>query len=614
MKFYQLLLSAALTISNATFAANPSDQDLSLLKNQPVNFAKVKITDKFWAPRLQNHAKTTLAAGLDQCIHKTHRVDNFAVAAGKKEGKFEGIFYDDSDLYKMIEGAAYSLINNPDPALEARIDSIINLIAAAQMPDGYLMTYYILGNGERWSDMNMHEMYCCGHLIEAAIAYYDATGKKTLLDVATRFADHIDRTFGPGKRDWVPGHEEIELALVKLYRTTGEKRYLDLATWLLDQRGHEKADWSNPNYYQDLTPVRDLTEITGHAVRAMYLFTGMADAATAAQDSSYLPALDRLWNDVIGTKMYITGGIGSSGANEGFTKPYDLPNETAYCETCASVGMILWNQRMNMLRGEAKYIDILERSLYNGALAGVSLSGDRFFYVNPLASNGSHHRQAWYGTACCPSQIARFLPSIGNYIYATSNDALWVNLFIGSLTTVELNGTNVLVNMQTDYPWNGFVRLQVNPSKKTDFEMRIRIPGWCKNVKLKVNENKVKTKIDNGYAVISRKWAKGDIVTVDMDMPVEVVAADPRVEANQGRRAIQRGPIVYCLEQTDNPDIANAALNANTSFSITQDPRMLGGIVYIDAKTASGTLRFIPYSTWDNREPGAMEVWVPYKE
>lgn len=589
----------------------------SLQKNYPINFSQVKITDNFWQPRLLTHANVTLQAGLNQCENETQRIRNFAIAAGLIKGVFKGFVYDDSDLYKMLEGASYSLMNNPNPKLESKLDSIISLISAAQMPDGYLMTYFELGDiNKRWTDMNMHEMYCCGHLIEAGIAFYNATGKRSLLDVAIKYANHIDNTFGEGKRVWVPGHEEIELALVKLYRVTKDQRYLKLAKWLLEQRGHNNATWdpADKDYYQDLVPVKDLKKISGHAVRSMYMFTGMADVSSATNDTTYLPALDRLWNDVVNTKMYITGGIGSSKANEGFSEDYDLPNEDAYCETCASVGMVLWNQRMNMLKGDGKYVDILERSMYNGALAGISLSGDRFFYVNPLASSGNHHRKAWYGTACCPSQISRFLPSIGNYIYATSPDnSIWVNLYIGSETTVKTAGNSINLKQETKYPWFGKVNLFVDPKKSETFKVKLRLPGWCKKYDISVNGQKVKTQMDLQYIVVNRKWKKGDVITFNMDMPVEVVAADPRVKADAGKRAIQRGPVVYCMEEVDNKDIDSAKIDESTQYTATFEPDFLGSVVAITANAGNQVYKFIPYYAWDNRQAGKMKVWVDYK-
>lgn len=605
-----------LTLSAAALLCACGGKETGISKNTPVKFSEVEVDDAFWAPRISGLSETTVPFCLDQCCTKTSRVNNFAVAAGLAEGRWQGLFYDDSDLYKTIEGAAYSLQNNPDAALEAKLDSIISIIAAAQLGDGYLDTYYILEKpGERWTDMDKHEMYCCGHLIEAAIAYRDATGKRTLLDVAEKFADHLLANFGEGRRDWVPGHPEIELALVKLYRETGKKGYLDLAHFLLEERGHGKADWGKwTEYYVDAEPVADMTRICGHAVRCMYLFTGMADWSAQSGSEEYIPALDRLWENVVGANMYITGGIGSSRHNEGFTTDFDLPNEDAYCETCASVGMVMWNQRMNMLKGDAKYADVLERAMYNGALAGISLSSDRFFYVNPLASAGKHHRKPWYGTACCPSQISRFLPSVGGYIYAVSPEALWVNLYIGSSTSVKVGRTEVDVAMVTDYPWDGKVSLTVTPEKPRTFGLKLRIPGWCGGWELKVNGEAVDAAVADGYATVHRKWKKGDEISLTMDMPVEVVAADPRVKADEGRRAIQRGPIVYCLEEVDNPSVADAVLDPDAKFSTDFEPQLLGGVCTISTHQRNGDLKFIPYYAWDNREPGRMEVWVKYAE
>lgn len=604
-----LLIAAGLASCSTT------QKETFAQKNEPVNFARVKINDTFWLPRINKHAEVTLPACINQCENETQRVKNFAIAGGLEPGEFKGLVYDDSDLYKMIEGCSYSLMNHPNPELEKKLDEIIAKIASAQQKDGYLMTYFILGDlNQRWTNMDKHEMYCCGHLIEAAIAYFNATGKRTLLDVAVKYADHIDNTFGPGKRNWVPGHQEIELALVKLYRQTKDKRYLKLSNWLLEQRGHGLGDWQAKDYYQDLVPVNQLAKISGHAVRAMYMFTGMADLASITKDTSYVHALDRLWEDVVKTKMYATGGIGSSRKNEGFTEDYDLPNAEAYCETCASVGMVFWNQRMNMMKGDGKYINILEKAMYNGALAGISLSADRFFYVNPLESDGTHHRKPWYGTACCPSQISRFLPSVGNYVYATSDEALWVNLYIGSETQVTVQGVPVNVKQETNYPWEGTVQLTVSPETKKDFAVKLRLPDWCKKYTLKVNGEEFKATEDAQYLVVDRKWNPGDQITFDMAMPVEVIAADPRVKANVGKRAIQRGPLVYCMEETDNPKYDEATLLPSMNYTTAFESNLLGGVVTVTAIHGDDTYKFVPYYAWDNREPGKMKVWVNYEE
>lgn len=596
---------------------------------EPIPFSKVKITDNFWKPRLQKHATVTLPVCIDQIENQTARIRNFENAA-RKTGKHEGIFFDDSDVYKAMEGMAYSLVNNPNPEIEKKLDDWIDKIAAAQQPDGYLNTYYTLtGLDKRWTNMDKHEMYCGGHMIEAAIAYYQATGKRKFLDVAIRFADHLDNTFGFGKKHWIPGHQEIELALVKLFHVTENERYLKLANWLLEERGHGYgADikyvyegggdvwWAgNPKYCQDDVPVREQSVIAGHAVRAMYMYCGMADVAAVTHDQGYIDALNRLWECVVMRNMYITGGIGSSRHNEGFTEDYDLPNEEAYCETCASVGMVFWNHRMNQMTGDAKYIDVLERSLYNGALAGISLAGDRFFYVNPLESLSNHHRQAWYGCACCPSQISRFLPSIGSHIYGQSDNALWVNLFIASETEANLLGNKVTVKQETQYPWNGKVVLTITPQKQKIFDVKIRQPQWVDSYMYTVNGKSHESKPSaGGYLTLERKWQAGDRIEIDWQMKPALVAADPRVKADAGKRAIQRGPLIYCIEETDNPKYEDAILTANTNLLEHFYPELLGGVSSVITYTGKNSLVYIPYYAWDNRDAGKMKVWVDYKE
>lgn len=592
--------------------------DAPLKKISQIDFSHVKIEDSFWSPRLEKHTSATLPVCIDQIENQTGRIKNFENAA-KGEGKHSGIFFDDSDVYKALEGIAYSLINNPDAELEKKADEWIDKMAAAQQPDGYINTYYTLtGLDKRWTNMDKHEMYCAGHMIEAAVAYYKATGKRKLLDVSIRMADHMMSVFGPGKRNWVPGHEEIELALVKLYETTGETKYLDFANWLLEERGHGygsmggEGEW-NKEYYQDVVPVRDLESISGHAVRCMYLYCGMADVAALKNDTGYVEAMNKLWDDVVHRNMYITGGIGSSGHNEGFTVDYDLPNLEAYCETCASVGMVFWNQRMNQFTGDSKYVDVLERSMYNGALAGVSLAGDRFFYVNPLESKGNHHRKEWYGCACCPSQISRFLPSIGNYIYGVSKDALWVNLFIGNTTVVDIDGKEVKLHQETSYPWEGKVNLTVSAENDIDKNLRIRIPEWCDEYSLSVDGKAVDADVEKGYAVI-KEWNPGDVVTLDMAMPVEIMESDPRVKENVGKRAIQRGPLVYCIEEVDNgTGFDSLHLNDSSSFEVADVPDLLGGVKVIKAKTDDKNILFVPYYAWDNRSAGKMKVWFEWK-
>ncbi len=615
-RFIYLLTFAAAAIVLAACMGNDTPDTHKLIT--PIGFSDVKIEDGFWSPRLQSHKDVTLKVCIDQIENQTGRIRNFENAA-KGRGEHSGIYFDDSDVYKALEGMAYSLQNNPDPGLEAKCDEWIDKFAAAQQADGYINTYYTLtGLENRWIDMSRHEMYCAGHMIEAAVAYYNVTGKRKLLDVAIRMADHMMSIFGPDKRHWVPGHEEIELALVKLYQTTGEKKYLEFATWLLEERGHGYGMEDNPPrpwyplYVQDDKPVREMTDIAGHAVRAMYLYCGMADVAAYTGDEGYMAALDRLWDDVVLRNMYITGGIGQSAHNEGFTTDYSLPNLTAYCETCASVGMVLWNWRMNQFTGDSKYIDVLERSLYNGALAGISLAGDRFFYVNPLESLGNHHRQAWYGCACCPSQICRFLPSIGNYVYGVSDDAIWVNLYMGCDATVKIGGKTVKINQDTGYPWDGGVRITLGMKGALKKDIRIRIPGWCKDYFITVNGNVVEAPVEKGYAVLEGKWRDGDIIYLDMSMPTELVAADPRVKEDEGCRALQRGPLVYCLEEADNPEDFDAlTISEDAVFEESYKSGLLGGIVAVSTTLGGKPLNFIPYYAWDNREAGKMKVWIP---
>ncbi len=613
-------IAAALAACAAVVSCeNPAGKSLSLM--DPVPFSQVKIDGPFWNPVLEAHNSATVSVCIDQIENQTGRIRNFENAAAR-QGQHSGIFFDDSDVYKALEGMAYTLRNHPDAALEAKCDEWIDIIAAAQLEDGYINTYYTLTDlNKRWTDMDRHEMYCAGHMTEAAIAYYQATGKRKLLDVAIRMADYMMSVFGPGKRDWVPGHEEIELALVKLYTTTGERKYLEFADWLLSERGHGFGSkgpeahypW-NPEYYQDAVPVRDMTDISGHAVRSMYLYCAMADVASFTFDQGYIAALDRLWDDVVLRNMYITGGIGQSSSNEGFTEDYSLPNLSAYCETCASVGMVLWNWRMNRLSGDSKYIDILEKSLYNGALAGVSLDGESFFYVNPLESLGNHHRQAWYGCACCPSQICRFIPSIGNYIYCTSPESIWVNLFIGGSATMKVGRKTITLTQETSYPWNGEVTIKVIAPKPVSAALRVRIPSWCEDCTIAVNGEQISPAVDKGYAVLEGKWSDGDVITLTMAMEPVLVAADPRVKEDEGCRALTRGPLVYCIEEADNPEsFDKICVSEDEALSASFEPDLLGGVVSITASNPGGEVKFIPYYAWDNRSPGKMKVWVPLR-
>ncbi len=620
----------------------------SMLKFEPVSFSKVNITDNFWKPKMTLVATKTLNACIYQTETATPRIKNFINVAKNDGQKHQGIFFDDSDVYKAMEAMAYSLKNNPNPELEKKADEWIDIIAAAQQPDGYLNTYFTLEkNQKRWSDMDKHEDYCAGHMIEAAIAYYNTTGKRKFLDVAIRVANHIDSTFRLQNRHWISGHEEIEIALVKLYKNTGNKKYLDLADWYLQQRGHGYYS-SNPatqDYYQDKLPLKEQTQITGHAVRAMYLYTGAADVGATKNDSAYMNAMQLVWEDVVHRNMYITGGIGSSGKNEGFTIDYDLPNEQAYCETCASVGMIFWNQRMNTLTGDAKYTDVLERSLYNGALSGLSLSGDRFFYGNPLASTGNHKRSEWFGCACCPSNISRLISSLGDYVYAKNETGIWVNLFVGSDTKILLGKNEIALKMETNYPIDGQVKILVNPSKTSIFKLHIRKPGWCSAtavpgglynfdatslapsvIKLSVNGKPVIATEEKGYFILDRTWKKGDVVEYSMSMEAKRVVARNEVQSDKGRVALQRGPLVYCVEGADNNGKAldfifpgNAAI-VEKPYSVVDEkvvaltadvPIFTISTDGLSARTIVSQITAIPYYSWCNRGSNQMQVWLP---
>lgn len=619
-------------------------------KLENISFSKVTIEDAFWKPRMEKVADVTIPVCMDQTEFKTPRIRNFEITAGLRKGDFEGIFYDDSDVFKALEAIAYSLKVKANPDIEKRADGWIGKIAASQQPDGYINTFYTLKEPDKkWSDMSMHEDYIGGHLIEAGVAYFNATGKRKLLDVAIKFADHFDALFGPGKRHWVTGHQELELALVKLYKTTGNKKYLNLADWLLSERGHKHAvgytwtDWRDTAYAQDVLPVKQQTQITGHAVRAMYLYTGAADVAAMTGDGEYFKAMKTVWEDVVHRNMYVTGGIGSSGSNEGFSIDYDLPNEKAYCETCASVGMVFWNQRMNALSGNAQYIDVLEKVLYNSALDGLSFEGDRFFYGNPLASNGQHFRKEWFGTACCPSNIARLVASLGDYVYGVSEKDIYVNLFIGSSTSMTVQQTKVDLRQVTDYPWNGKVALEVNPSKNSSFALHIRLPGWLKGeavpgdlyqfkevnpqqVIILLNGVSVPYKEELGYAVIEREWRKGDKISFDLPMEIKRVTARPEVKAANNRVALQRGPLVYCVEGTDNDGKAwHFVLPDNEPIKAAFVENTLGGIMTLqfsapsvkisadglNVSTSKQNITAIPYFSWCNRGQTPMQVWLP---
>src|SRR5438876_786502 len=547
---------------------------------QPVPFTAVHLNDAFWAPRIETNRQITIPFAFQQC-ELSGRVDNFERAARALRGealantKAPGYPFDDSDLYKVIEGASYVLSVTPDPKLDAYVDGMIAKIAAAQEPDGYLYTTRSINpqNPHRWAGKerwelerdDSHELYNLGHLYEAAVAHYQATGKRTLLDVAIKSANLLIDTFGPGRKSIWPGHQITEMGLAKLYRVTGNERYLLLAKFMLDERGPQSGGKTNPRgltYNQAQQRVVDQTEAIGHAVRATYMYSGMADVAAMTGDESYVKAVDAIWNDVVSKKLYITGGIGSRGSGEAFGGPYELPNMTAYNETCAAVGNDFWNQRLFLLHADARYIDVMERTLYNGLISGVSLDGKSFFYPNPLESIGQHERSPWFGVACCPGNITRFLASVPGYVYAQQGDTLYVNLFAGSTADISLGGRRLKIAQQTQYPWNGAVKIVVTPDRARDFTIKVRIPGWARNeavpgdlyrfldtateaAVLKVNGAPAPLTLDRGYATLSRRWQPGDTIDVVLPMPVRRVIANDRVEADRDRVALQRGPIVF---------------------------------------------------------------------
>ncbi|MFZ1271368.1 MAG: beta-L-arabinofuranosidase domain-containing protein, partial [Bacteroidales bacterium] len=482
------IFAAAAAITMASCTGDKGDGNYPI---RPVPFTSVKMTDNFWAPRIKKNHEVTIPIAFGYC-ESTGRIKNFEIAGGLDTGAFQTIYpFDDSDVTKIIEGASYSLQTFPDAELEACLDTLIYKIGLAQEDDGYLYTNRTIAEmgygklhdwaeGERWEKTNIlsHELYNLGHMYEAAVAYYQATGKRELLDISIKSADLVDKDFGWDAFVSYPGHQVIEMGLVKLYRVTGEKRYLDLAKFFLDARG---ARDDGEEYSQSHKKVIDQTEAVGHSVRATYMYSGMADVAAILGDKAYINAITRIWEDLVYRKMYITGGIGASGGNEGFAEPYHLPNMSAYCETCASIGDIFFNHRLFSLHGEGKYFDILEKTLYNGALSGVNLAGDRFFYPNPLESNGQHERSAWFGCACCPSNVCRFLPAIPGYIYSVTDKDLYVNLFASNNADIEMGGRSVRIAQETNYPWEGKVTMIVDPEKAGRFTVRVRIPGWARN-------------------------------------------------------------------------------------------------------------------------------------
>jgi DUF1680 family protein len=619
-------------------------------------YALPKITDVtisggFWLPRVETNRLVTLRTNFKKC--EVTRIPNIKSAAKREWNTFRGIPYDDSDVFKVIEGAAYILATHPDAELKKYVDDLIGWIAKAQEPDGYLYTARTLGyrraqmtGPTRWSNCRAsHELYNVGHLYEAAVAYYAATGERTLLDVAVKSADLIDRTFGPGATQLkdAPGHQEIELALCRLADATGNKRYVDLARHFLASRGRGVKSESGkvflPDgrlvdagiapgaYNQNHQPVECQQEAVGHAVRATYLYCGMADVAQRLQDGAYQKALDALWQNVAGKKLHLTGSVGGRPRGESFAGNYELPNEKAYLETCAGIGNALWNVRLFRASGDSKYMDIVERALYNGILSGVSISGDEFFYPNPLASSGGYRRSKWFGTSCCPVNVVRFIPQVGQFAYAVRGKTAYVNLFIESDVKLALSCGEVKLSQKTDYPMSGNVRIRVTPpADGVTFALTIRIPGWCvgrpvpsdlyqqtvpgtaADFRVAVNGQTAEPSRKMGYAVIDRAWAKDDVVEIFMNMPVRRLMAHEKVEADRGRLAVERGPIVYCAEGFDNACSAfHAAIPADATF--TESKIAICGQEFVSLTSSNG-VTLIPYCAWGNRRPGNdMQTW-----
>jgi DUF1680 family protein len=653
---------SALVLACCSLSAFAQQQDYPI---QPVPFTSVKLNDHFWTPRIETNRTVTIPASFARC-ESTGRVKNFVMAA-EHQGKFCTVYpFDDTDIYKTIEGASYSLAEHPDPKLSAYLDSLITIVGKAQEPDGYLYTARSIdpihpqawAGPERWvNEQKMsHELYNCGHLYEAAAAHFMATGKRTLLNIALKNADLLVRTFGPNKLHVAPGHEIVEMGLVRLYRISGKKEYLDLAKFFIDQRGHKeynaksKNEYENGKYFQDDKPVVQQDEAEGHAVRAMYLYSGMADVAALTGDTAYLKAIDRIWENMVGKKIYVQGSIGAVGDGERFGENYELPNATAYNETCAAIGSVFWNQRMFLLHGDSKYIDVMEKTLYNGLISGVGLDGKSFFYTNAMQIKNSFggpdtepERSGWFTCSCCPTNVVRLIPSIPGYIYAEKGNAVYVNLFISGTGNLTVGNKAVKITQQNNYPWDGDLLFTIEPAKTMDMDLKIRIPGWAQNeaipsdlykyektsaqaTEIKVNGLPVNYQIEKGYAILTRKWKKNDKVEVILPMDVRRVAANDKIADDNGKVALQRGPIMYCAEWKDNNgQTSNIIIPKNTVFKPQFEANLLNGVtvlkgevksINVDAlgqnvSTYNVTLTAIPYYAWANRGKGEMMVWFP---
>ncbi len=610
---------------------------------RPAPIESVTLDDTFWAPRMRVNREKTLPSQL-KLLWDTGRIDNLRRAAGKIDGPFQGRYFNDTDVYKWLEAASWSLATYPDPQLEQTMDEVITEVADAQRADGYLNSYFARDlEGERWTNFDLHEMYCAGHLFQAAVAHSRMTGSKRLLDIATRMADHIDATFGPeelGKRVGTDGHPEVEMGLVELARETGETRYLQLAQFLVNARGHgflgDAYDRFGRKYHQDHQPFRELDEIVGHAVRAVYLNAGVADIYTETGEPALGDALHRLWENMTTKKMYVSGGLGSRYEGESFGENYELPNRLAYTETCAAIGSVMWNWRMLLAEADSHYADLIELQLYNAVLPGVSLDGEAYFYQNPLSDEGHHVRSRWFKTACCPPNVARLLASLPGYFYSTFDHAIWVHIYAEGTARITLaSGETVNLTQHSRYPWNGEIEIVIDG--QGSFSLRLRIPRWCDTgATLKVNGEPVEVTLERGYATLQRDWQSGDSVNLSLPMPVRRVESHPHVSENAGRIALMRGPLLYCHEQADNGDLelADIELPDESSIESAFEADLLNGVVTLSAEAMVAepgndwagklyrsaarssvnrrptSIKAIPYYAWSNREPGPMRVWI----
>lgn len=607
----------------------------------PVGVERVELNDSFWEPRLEINRRVTIPSQYEQC-EATGRIDNFRRASGRKDVEFQGIYFNDSDVYKWLEAAVFSLARRPDPELNDLVDVVVDEIMAAQDVDGYLDTYFTFEKkADRWTNIrDMHELYCAGHLIQAAVAHHRATGKPELLQTAIRLSDHICETFGPEARRCAPGHEEIEMALVELYRETGCERYLRHAGFFIDQRGSKPPVIGGSPYHQDHLPFRQFHEMVGHAVRALYLNSGATDVYAETGEPALIQALDRLWQNMTTRRMYVTGGLGARHEGEAFGADFELPNDRAYTETCAAIGSVMWNWRLLALSGDARYADLMELTLYNGMLAGLSLDGKSYFYQNPLSDEGEHRRQPWFGCACCPPNVARMLASLPGYFYSVSRKGAWVHLYAAGKVTIPLpDGGELGLTQTTDYPWSGEITIDVTAAPARPISLFLRVPGWCETPSVRVNgQAHTDPLAPDSYVDLAREWRAGDRVELSLPMPVRLVESHPHLTSNTGQRAICRGPLVYCVEHADNPDTDVRDLHLTPGAPLTAEfrPDLLNGVVTIkgDGKCADrdvwqGALyrasthgepplpdrpvcfTAIPYYAWANREPGPMRVWLP---